>query len=333
MTSKNSFYRESFSHIYIEKAVLGSDTTKLILKRLPKAKVIEVNHYKDVFNKPGQNPGVQKKTQKLILAQNTGRKVYPGAHYCHDFGHSAFFYTSQVLNCPFDCSYCYLKGKFPTSNIVVFVNTDDYLSELDSVLKAGDGFVTLSYDSDMAALEPLLGLLDKWYKRMAKHPGTTFELRTKALYKPSSAPMDNLIVAISLLPQPVIDQFESGTPSLAKRIHHINQLLAAGYRVRLAIDPIIDIEDAVRIYKGFANELGSSIDLSLVSDVSTGCFRMPTDYYKNMCRGFGEHLIHYYPFETIEKQVRYSKARESELIESVTDPLKQYMDESRIYVR
>ncbi len=333
MTLKNSLYRDTFSHVYIEKAVINSDITERILNRLPESKFIEINHFKDVFNKPGQNPGAQKQTQKLILAQNSGRKVYPGAPYCHDFGHNAFYYTSQVLNCPFGCSYCYLKGKFPSANIVAFVNTDDYLSELDSVLGSGDAFVTLSYDSDIASLEPLLGLLNKWYAYMSRHPETTFELRTKSLYKPSCAPMVNLIIAISLLPQLVINQFESGTPSLLKRIQHINTLLAAGYRVRLAIDPIMDIEDAGAIYNGFVDELGTSIDLSQISDVSAGCFRMPSEYYKNMRKGFSGHLIHYYPFETIEKQVRYSKVREQELLDAVLTPLSKHLDKSRIFVR
>jgi spore photoproduct lyase len=333
MKSENAFYNPAFSHIYVEKTVLDSDAAAGILKRLPDAKVIEIKHYKDVFNKPGQNPGAQKNSRKLILAQNTGRKVYPGAPYCHDFGHSRFFYTSQVLNCPFDCSYCYLKGKFPSADIVAFVNTNDYLMELDSVLDSDDAFVTLSYDSDMAALEPLLGLLDGWYEYMRLQPDATFELRTKSLYRPLCGRIDNLIIAVSLLPQQVIDLYESGTPSYTKRIQHAKTLLAAGYRIRLAIDPILDIDDANEIYSSFAYKLGETIDLSKITGVSAGCFRMPADYYKNMCRGYGGHHIHYYPFETIEKQVRYSKEREAELITAVTAPLSRLMDKSKIYVR
>ncbi|MCK5757585.1 MAG: hypothetical protein KAH14_00720 [Clostridiales bacterium] len=333
MKLKNSLYKPMFSHIYAESKLIGSQEFNRITGNFPEAVIIPITHYKDVFNKPGQHPGVQQNSKKLILAENRGRKIYPGAPYCHNFGHDSFFYVSQILNCPFDCSYCYLKGKFPSSNIVVFINTEDYLNEIDQIKDSSNPFVTLSYDSDIAALEPILGLMDEWYSYMSKHPNITFELRTKSLFNPTCTPMDNFIIAVSLLPQQVISLYENGTPDLYLRISMINRLIESNYRVRLAIEPILDIENAEEIYENFIEEIRNSIDLSQITDVSTGCFRMPVDYYKNMCRGLYGHFINYYPFETIEKQVRYSKIREQELLDLVIKPLSLLMDKSKIYAR
>ncbi|MDX1358619.1 MAG: radical SAM protein, partial [Clostridia bacterium] len=158
MKSGKGFYKPLFSHIYIEESIEGRDSVLRIIKRFPSAVIIRIKHYKDVFNKPSQNPGMQMNSQKLILAENKGRRIFPGAPYCHDFGHRSFYYTSQVQNCPFDCSYCYLKGKYPTANIVVFVNTEDYFRDILAAAGDAPAFITLSYDSDMNALEPLLNL-------------------------------------------------------------------------------------------------------------------------------------------------------------------------------
>jgi len=56
-------------------------------------------------------------------------------------------------------------------------------------------------------------------------------------------------------------------------------------------------------------------------------------YYKKMCRSYNGHFKHYYPFETVEKQVRYSKAREAVLFAAIIRPLSLLIDESKIFVR
>lgn len=333
MKSKQGLFKPLFSHIYIEREILEHKKVRDIIGKFPDAVIIKINHYKDVFNKNGQDPGIQKLAIKLILAKNRGIRVLKGAPYCHDFGHDEFYYTSQVLNCPFDCSYCYLKGKFPSSNIVLFINTEDYFMELDQKCKGSSSFVTLSYDSDMAALEPLLGMLTDWGDYMANHCNITFELRTKSTCMPQLPVIDNLIVAVSILPDSVIELYERGTPRLTKRIDFINGLLEKGYRTRLCIDPVLDINSARDVYKEFITKLARDTDLGKINDVSVGSFRMPADYYRSMCRGFGNHFIHYYPFETSEKQVRYSRQRERELLDAVLIPLSAHMKKDKIYER
>lgn len=39
-----------------------------------------------------------------------------------------------MMNCIFDCEYCYLKGMYPSGNLVVFVNLEDIFAELESLL-------------------------------------------------------------------------------------------------------------------------------------------------------------------------------------------------------
>ncbi len=62
------------------------------------------------------------------------------------------------MNCIFDCAYCYLKGMYPSANIVVFVNLEeDIFAEVERVLENHPLYLCVSYDTDLLALEPLIG--------------------------------------------------------------------------------------------------------------------------------------------------------------------------------
>ena len=50
---------------------------------------------------------------------------YEGAPVCQDFGNTNFYYCSTMMNCIYDCSYCYLKGMYPSGHMVLFVNIED----------------------------------------------------------------------------------------------------------------------------------------------------------------------------------------------------------------
>ena len=75
-----------FSHIYIEKELIGDPELDPLLRRFPDAKLVEISHYKDVFNRRRQNREMQQRSQKLILARKRGRLIYPGAPVCQSFG-------------------------------------------------------------------------------------------------------------------------------------------------------------------------------------------------------------------------------------------------------
>ena len=115
---ENDYYNPFFSHIYVEKAVCGHPRTERILKRFPDARVIVIDHYKDVFCRRGQDFILQQRSQKLILAANRGKLLYKGAAVCQSFGNENFYYTSCMMNCVYDCEYCYLKGMYPSGNMV-----------------------------------------------------------------------------------------------------------------------------------------------------------------------------------------------------------------------
>lgn len=126
-TKKNrKFYEVKFSMlIYLEQQVKEYPLTKQILSRFSDANVVEIQHYKNLFDKKIGYP-----TEKcLILAKSDRLKLYPVPE---NYGYpksKAFFFVTQ-LNCVFNCTYCYLKGTFKNDFPVIFVNYEDVKSEL-----------------------------------------------------------------------------------------------------------------------------------------------------------------------------------------------------------
>ena len=63
--------------VFIERDIANYTNTKLILERLPKANVIEIHRYQELFNKRQQNFRLQKKNPALILAKKHKNFVLP----------------------------------------------------------------------------------------------------------------------------------------------------------------------------------------------------------------------------------------------------------------
>ena len=124
---KQDYFNAPFSHVYVERGIQNHKRTKKILRKFPEAKLVMIDHYKDVFCRRGQIYGKQHQAPALILASKQGNLIYEGAAVCQSFGNEYFYYTSCIMNCIYDCEYCYLKGMYPSGNLVVFINIEDYL--------------------------------------------------------------------------------------------------------------------------------------------------------------------------------------------------------------
>ena len=64
----------------------------------------------------------------------------------------------------YDCEYCYLKGMYPSGNLVIFVNLEDIFAETKRRLAGRPMYLCVSYDTDLAAVEPITGYVSEWVK-------------------------------------------------------------------------------------------------------------------------------------------------------------------------
>ena len=277
---------DSFSRIYVENKALEYPRTKEILKKFKHPNIIEIDHYKNVFNRPRQNFVRQKAFQNLILAVKDDSFLYEGPDICESFGNDNFYYASAALNCIYDCHYCYLQGMYQSANIVIFVNLEDFFVEVDERLNKLDSmYLSISYDTDLLALEGLLGYSKDWINFTKDRENLTIELRTKSanyVLISDIRPYDNVILAFTLSPEEIIEKYEIYTAPLNKRIDAICRALDDGWQVRLSLEPIIGVEGWEKIYRRFIQEISKAIPMDRIYDINIGVFRMSSDYYKRI---------------------------------------------------
>lgn len=338
------------SHIYIETAAAGHPRTAEILSRFKDAERIEISHYKDVFCRRGQNSALQHRAQNLILAVKTGSLLYQGAKVCQSFGNENFYYTSCMMNCIYDCEYCYLKGMYPSGNIVIFVNLEDIFREVEQALSTHSMYLCVSYDTDLLAFESVLGYAGAWRQFAGRHKNLKLEIRTKsadigfwqrmAAYgggtdgglECMSGYHGNVIYAFTLSPQKIIAAYERHTPPLAARLACAAEAVRAGLPVRLCFDPMLYCADWRARYDELLRQVFSEIDMEKILDVSVGTFRVSQEYLKNMRKNEPDSAIVQFPYENNGGVYQYPGELGAQMEQFLVERLKQKIPEEKIFL-
>ncbi len=330
-----NFYNKPFTYIYVEEQAYKHENTKQILGKFPEARIITIKHYKDVFNRKNQNPVMQKNAPSLILAVQNETFIYPGAPVCQSFGNEHFYYASLIMNCIFDCEYCYLQGMYPSGHPVIFVNIEACFLKLSELLKEHPIYLCISFDTDLLAFENITGYVKKWIDYCKEHPTLTIEIRTKSANFKAITDLDipnNVIIAWTLTPDYVISNFEHKTPTLAKRIEAAGQALDKGCNVRLCFDPVLFLPDYETVYADFFRNLFDKLNPDKIKDVSFGEFRVSWDYLKRMRKFRPESLVLQYPYDTGSGVAGYDKKRSEALINFFKEQLSPYLPDDKIYL-
>lgn len=336
MTGENPSMFKTFSHIYIEENIKDHSRTKEILARFPNVIPILIRHYKDSFNRNSQNFRIQKESPKLILAEKKDNFLYPGSDFSPNFSHPHFYYNTLALNCIYDCEYCYLQGMFPSANLVLFVNWEDFFSATEEFIEKNKSlYLALSYDTDLLALESFFPATKAWLKFAELHPNLSLEIRTKSTNYSQIAkmkPNPNVILAWTVSPQAIIEKVEHGTPSLQARLKSINQAISDGWKVRICIDPILRVPDWKTHYQSLADILGKELKIDGLTDISFGGFRMNIDFLKRITEVRKDSSILFHAFEKKDKIVSYSKLETEEILELMSSSLNKNFSPSQIKV-
>lgn len=328
------YYDRTFSHIYVEESVAEHPRTRDILNKFPDAVQIPIHHYKDVFCRRKQDIAKQGQHPMLILASKQGRLIYEGAPVCQSFGNEYFYYTSCVMNCIYNCEYCYLKGMYPSGNIVIFVNIEDIFSQLEELLQRHRVYLCVSYDTDLMALEDLTGFVEKWVEFVRKHSGIRIEIRTKCgrtdLWD-RLVPDENVIFSFTLSPERVQKECESGTAAVEARIRCAERAMEMGFPVRLCFDPIIYCPNWQREYDTMLQQVTEQIDMKKVWDVSVGSFRISQDYIKKLRRSQKDSAVVQFPYINDHGVYHYPDRLMNEMEQYVVDRLVKWLPEEKIF--
>jgi spore photoproduct lyase len=322
-----------FSHLYIEKAAHSLPLTTKLITRFPKATIIEITNYKELFNRPRQQWQHQQNSKKLIIGVRRDAFLYPGSPFVPNFDHSRFFYTTPVLNCIYGCEYCYLQGMFSSANLVAFANTDDFLSQASHALQGAPSYLCVSYDTDLLAMEDLFGYCTLWNDFAHKNPHVMVEVRTKsANVNPllSWTPAPNMILAWTLSPSEVVQRFEHGTPSLTARLQAIGKAIQHGITVRLCLDPVVRVNGWQKSYHDLIEQIRATVDIAKVMDISVGVFRINSSYLREMQERLPHSRIVTYPYAVENGAASYAPHEREELINTVVHQLETFVPKEKI---
>jgi len=324
--------------VYIEKSLIDDVRAKQVLARNASARMIEIDRYGEVFNSRAQNFRIQKQNPSLILASKEGKKVLPAPY---ETGGVNNYYFSHMLNCIYDCRYCFLQGMYPSANYLLFMNYEEFIAEIRQVAEKHKDhehatWFYSGYDCDSLALEPVTGFADYFVDAFKDIPNSVLELRTKSTQIRSllrKEAQDNVVVAFSLNPKEVATRYEKGTPSLRKRLDAIKALQSNGWRVAIRFDPVIWHDAYKANYLNMYSQVIESIDMKSIENISIGGFRLPKDFYKKMqSLSPDEPLFALGLAQNVEKMVVYKREIEAQVLGYVKNLVASDFPEDKIHL-
>jgi spore photoproduct lyase len=332
---KADYYNSFFSHIYVEKSVADMPDTVRILNKFPQSHIIYIDHYKDVFCRSRQSSVLQHRTQNLVIAKKENNLVYAGAPVCQSFGNEHFYYTSCMMNCVFDCEYCYLKGMYPSGNVVLFVNLDDIFDEVYKLLQKHPVYLCVSYDTDLLAVENIFGYTKRWVDFAERNTDLKIEIRTKSScekFLKEIAPSDNIIFAFTMSPDEIISKFEHKTASLDSRISCIELALDKGLKTRIAFDPMIYCKNWKSVYTDMFDKITGRIDLNKLLDISVGTFRISAEYMKNMRKEEPFSAAVQFPYKNDNGYYHYPDEIMRDMEDYMVSMVSRYVEKDKIFL-
>ena len=308
-----------------------------ILKKCADIPHIRCERYGEVFNPAAQNFRVQKKRPGLILAKKYQNRVLP-APPGYGFGNANSYYFSHLLNCPYDCRYCFLQGMYRSAHYVLFVNYEDFEKEIaETIEKCGDApsYFYAGYDSDSLALEQYSGFVNYFLNVFKNFPQAYLELRTKSaqirsLLRHEALP--NVVIALSFSPETVAAQWEDRVPAFSKRIAAAKKLEEAGWPIALRFEPLIDYKGVQADYQQLFIRIFDALDVNKLHSVSTGLFRMPKTYFQNIVKLYPDEALFATHDETRQGMAAHSKEIETAQRRNLEKMLFDFIPQ-RIYYR
>ncbi len=322
--------------IYIEEAILQQPRVLDIVARFPQARKITCGRYGEVFNPKAQNFRLQKQQPALILAEKYKNFALP-APLGYGIGATRNYYFSHMLNCLYDCRYCFLQGMYQSANYVLFVNYEDFQQDIRQLCSDSPDeplHFFSGYDCDSLALEPVTGFAEQFLPFFETIPNAWLELRTKSTQVRSllnREPLPRCIVAFSLSPDEIAAKVEDKAPSVERRLDALCKLQEQGWQIGLRFDPLIYQSGYREQYRQLFEQVFSRIDLNRLHSVSLGVFRLPENFFKKVHKLYPEEKLFAGPLISQQGMVSYKQELEQEMMHYCTEQLLNYIPADKFF--
>ena len=318
------------SCVYIESGVSHHQRTLDISRRMKNTPIVEIDHYGEVFNPRAQNFRLQKRNPALIIANKQKRRVLAVPE-GYGLGGRHNYYFSHMLNCMYDCRYCFLQGMYSSAHQVIFVNYEDFAADISEIAThhgADSVWFFSGYDCDSLAYEPVTRFARFFVPVFAQIDNAWLELRTKSTQVRQMLnlePCERVVTAFSFTDQYSHGKLENGVPSLGKRIAAMQSLIDSGWPVGLRLDPIIYHDNYRQDFTRLLETIFATIDAKNLHSVSLGAFRLPKTHFKQISKLYPDEPLFAQNLALSKGIVSYALSQEQEMIDYCQEQLLQFI--------
>lgn len=324
------------SKLFIDKQVIDHPTARSIRLRL--------NVPTDIVESAGQvyeavsaaaDP-VQRGKETLYLTRNRGAflKKCPGTSHYTCCGY-------QILHigtfCHMDCTYCILQTYFHPPVLQYFVNHEDLMAELDTVLAQKKIFrIGTGEFTDSLIWESWTDVSGRLIQRFACQDNAVLELKTKTTAIDRLQNLDHnrkTIAAWSLNTNRIIRQEERSTASLAARIKAAARCEAWGYPLAFHFDPLVIYDGCEQDYSRVVEELFSHVAADHIVWISLGTLRFPPSLKTMIQKRFPDSKIIYEEFITgPDGKMRYFKPLRIHIYREMIGFIRKHAPDTLVYL-
>ena len=322
--------------IYFEEEVSNYPRTQFLLERFAKARHIPIKRYGELFNKRSQNFRLQKLKPALILAKKYKRHVLPTPE-GFGIGGVRNFYFAHMNNCLYDCRYCFLQGMYSSANYVLFVNYEDFDRALSKCIQQhpNDSITFFSgYDCDSLAMENITGFAAHLLPVFKNFKSALLELRTKSVQiKPleSITPIDNCVIAYSLIPKIISQALDHKAPSIDRRLGAMVRLAKLGWKIGLRFDPLIYGINWKMQYKELFDLIFATIPTASIHSVSYGPLRFPKAMFRKIVKFYPEEKLFAGALPEKDGLVAYKPEIEEEMADFCQEMFTNFISDTIVF--
>lgn len=296
------------SRLLIEEKALDYELGKQIMNyfRARNIKIEIIRSHNRIRGITAQNP-----QQGYLEAKNTlvvGVRKSDKFQTCKP---SAYYQLPLVTSCPGKCEYCYLHttlGKRPY--LRVYVNVDEILDRARKYIEERQPDVTVfegAATSDPVPLEYLTGALAQAITFFGQEKSGRFRFVTKFTEIDSLLALEHnghTTIRFSINSSYVVDNFEHGTPSIARRIEAAGRVARSAYPLGFIIGPIIIYPDWQKDYAMLLSGLKGVLSSERMITFELITHRFTAKAKKNILELFPKTRV---PLEEKDRQLKYGQ--------------------------
>ena len=275
-----------------------------------------------------------KPVRYIEKVKNSLVRPCPGAVNCFCCN---YVVVSQILNCPFNCSYCFLHTFFGKDEIVIFKDeaevvrqVKDYLKQTKEPIHLGTG----EY-SDSLALPEAVSLGKALIKVFAEQEKHLLELKTKSVNIEQLLKLDHkgkTVIAWSVNPEKIAKEEESDAPSLNERLKAAKKVAAAGYPIAFHFDPIIYYSGWEKDYAEVVDRIFNHVNENQIAWISLGALRFPERQKEIMIDKFKTKISFEHFEKGIDNKLRYPVPLRVELFTYLYNQIRSRSKQVYVYL-